>query len=265
MSTVGTGRRVLDLDRVTHLSLSCLPAMRDLIGSESSRRVTISLSMLLKHTLPVSPSCPWQHSPGIAKPWNPLPVRHQRQAGNFQQLREAILTSGPDCALTQHEPQMVVFRDPRPMAVSAFYFTKIHDWNMSEHQTVDEFVLSIFPNMCQWLAIRYVLFEEVMAAYSTVFWYDESLADPFLWHRRWHASLGLRFPDSVLEETTDAAVNRRFSFPTKGIDPHPGGAAARPNRSFADELRPETLSTFDDVMRQWLPPAYLVRFGVSYD
>lgn len=193
-----------------------------------------------------------------------MPVRKGRQAQNFYELQNEILTSGPECARTQAQPQMVVLRDPRPMAVSAYYFTKIHDWQMVEQETVDEFVLKIFPSMCQWLAIRYVLFQELMADYSTVYWYDESLADPLLWHGQWHTSLGFQFPHSVLAETTDAAVNRRFNFPTKGRDPHPGGAAAKPNRTFEQEVSAETLAAFDEIMRTWLPSVYLDRFGVKF-
>lgn len=60
-----------------------------------------------------------------------------------------------------------------------------------------------------------------------------------------------------------AALQHEYLFPTKGFDIHPGGSAVAPGRSYKDEISAETLEGLDAVLRTWLPPVMLVRFGVS--
>lgn len=94
-----------------------------------------------------------------------------------------------------------------------------------------------------------------------MYWYEDALADPLTWHHDFLASVGLHLPIEVVKATAKAAVQQDFSFKTKPIDPHPGGESSG-NRSYVHEVSAETLSKFDVIMRTWLPPVLLVRFGV---
>jgi len=47
------------------------------------------------------------------------------------------------------------------------------------------------------------------------------------------------------------------------MDAHIGGHASGDNRTFRDELGPESLAMMDDVVRMWLPPVLLQRFGIE--
>lgn len=95
-----------------------------------------------------------------------------------------------------------------------------------------------------------------------VFWYDDARTDPLTWHKEFLASVGVHLPIEVVETATRAAVQLDFAFPIKQIDVHPGGDNSV-NRTYVDEISAETLSSFDDILRTWLPPVLLARLGVS--
>ena len=98
---------------------------------------------------------------------------------------------------------------------------------------------------------------------AVVFWYDDSLADPLTWNDRWLEFIGLNLPPEVVKAATDAAAARDFRFYSKGVDKHIGGNQPSVKRSYAEEVHPNTLAGFEDVMRKWLPPELLERFEVS--
>lgn len=103
---------------------------------------------------------------------------------------------------------------------------------------------------------------------SELFFYEDAFADPAAWHRLWFDFVGLRVPDSVVQDATNASVRQEFSFPTKGgLDKHPGShtpeAAANATRSYTDDLQQDTVNMMDDIARQWLPPALLEKFGLE--
>lgn len=116
--------------------------------------------------------------------------------------------------------------------------------------------------------MRYLLFGELLAAKSAVFWYDETLADPTGWHSMFFEFVGLEFPNIVVEKAASAAANAAISggtlygFPLKGMDKHTGGGDPQKSRTFRDEVSPTTLSRMDDVLRVWLPPVMLATLGV---
>lgn len=219
--------------------------------------------MQLKHTFPVEDRCPWQHIHGVAPERSPFAkMSNGTSPRNLDELRVAIVESG--CKIMEDNPQMVIFRDPRPMTVSSYFFQVLHGWHDPERDGgVDHYVTKMFPILCQWLAIRYVLFEELMASQSTVFWYSDALADPISWHERFFEMVGLRVPALLVNETADDAVNERFDVKVIGRDQHPGGAEPRSDRRYQDELQPETLESFEATMQRWLPPEFLDRFGIS--
>lgn len=102
-----------------------------------------------------------------------------------------------------------------------------------------------------------------MTKQSTFFWYDDAMEDPLAWHHQWLAAAGLQLPHNVVEATVQAALRHEFGFPTKGVDPHPGGHnTTSVRRPYRDEVTPQTLEFMDSVLRQWLPPALLAKFNV---
>lgn len=176
------------------------------------------------------------------------------------------------CQLTAgDQQQMVIFRDPRAVAVSTYFFKEVYkkvDDNGQHLETVDDFALRVLPILCQWTAVRHILFGEYLADQSTIFWYDDMKADPIGYHRRWLASVGLQLPMRELKATAKAAVRGEFDFWTKGVDAHPqpesSSNSSQQNRttSLSDELRNETLVQMDPILRQWLPPVFLSRLGL---
>lgn len=164
-------------------------------------------------------------------------------------------------------------RDPRPGAVSTYFHEQLHNkaYNKgvagSASETLDEFVLAMVPVLCQWLALRYLLFTEIMGPQSTVFWYDDSLDDAFQWHSEWVASVGLRLPAPVVEVMADAALREDFDFATKGKNRHPGVAEVeqleeKHTPTWQEVLQPETLVALDAIARNWLPPAVLLKLNI---
>lgn len=155
--------------------------------------------------------------------------------------------------------QMAVFRDPREVAISTYFFIRGY-----ESVDLDSFVLETLPILCQWITIRFMLFGGYLAKQSVLFWYDEVKADPLKWHYEWSASVGLQLPASAVEAAVDDAVHGKFDFWSKGIDPHPGSKSMKnTNGSFTEKFDDEdTLARANSILRVWLPPLLLVRFGV---
>lgn len=162
-------------------------------------------------------------------------------------------------------------RDPRAQAVSTFYHTVVNNHIEKQskvvgtgQETVDEFVMAALPALCHWMTIRYFLFAGLMADQSTLFWYAESLADPWTWHMNWLSSVGLHLPAPVVEVMSNAASNGKFMFSTPGRNEHPGEIAPENEevaRSWKDGLSPHLMKKMDVVMHKWLPPA--IRYKIN--
>ena len=169
-----------------------------------------------------------------------------------------------DCEVTDDWLQMAVFRDPRSAIVSTFYHIKNGKKHNMPVGDVDAFVVRELPIMCQWLALRYILFIGTLRDQSMEFWYKDAMADPLAWHYEWFYSLGLQLPFRVVEATARAAVADDIDFTHKGIERHPGEKSSRVEgiRLFENEVSSETLALVDSVLRVWLPPVLLERFGV---
>lgn len=176
-----------------------------------------------------------------------------------------------DCSFDDDRLQMAVLRDPRAVTVSA-YFQLLRqespriDEERQTFQSVDTFFQIHLKFVCMWISIRYLLFTVFMADRSAVFWYDEAVADPVDWHRRYLAFVGVHVPaDEVVGMARSAGGGGSIlGYPSKGIDAHPGGVdeAATSARTFRDELSGESLAMMDDVLRQWLPPVILARLDL---
>ena len=171
------------------------------------------------------------------------------------------------CEITDSRLQMLILRDPRAVAVSSFFHLKMHPPSFGGHrlrdESVDAYALRLLPTICHFVHLRWLLLQERMADKTVEFEYDESLADPFGWHDRWLAAVGLTPPKSVVQEATDTALRGEYGFAGKGVDEHPGGKEVTPARSWEDEISAAVVEQLNDICRVWLPPVLLEKFGID--
>lgn len=161
------------------------------------------------------------------------------------------------CNVTDDRLQMVVMRDPRPTVVS-YYYHHIRFNTGVRLGTVDEFVENMLPSICQWVAIRHILFDGLMADRAAFFWYERANTHPVEWHSRWYTFIGLKLPTSTVQVAATYAVMM-----TKNLNGHPGGVEATLDRTYRDEVDPALLEKIDEILRVWLPPALLAKLGMS--
>ncbi|CAN0378000.1 unnamed protein product [Ectocarpus fasciculatus] len=118
-----------------------------------------------------------------------------------------------------------------------------------------------------WVSLRYYVFTQTpVAAYSQVHFYEDHEIDPVDWHGRYLSFVGLILPLSEVTEISRVAtggdISNVLGYHAVGRDNHPGGQERSTNRTFRDELGPDSLSNMDDVLRTWLPPVLLKEFGL---
>lgn len=160
---------------------------------------------------------------------------------------------------------MAVFRDPRAGVVSTYYHVELHNNpGFLAEESVDNFALRMLPILCQWTAVRVLLFEGMMGetGRSISFWYHETEADPLRWHRHLYEFLGLQLPASVVEAATDAALREEYHFRGPQKNEHPNGKPASANRTYVDEVKAETSEKMDEIVRTWLPPLLRAKLGI---
>lgn len=118
--------------------------------------------------------------------------------------------------------------------------------------------------ICRWSSLRYLLFTEILDDRSAIFWFEDTFADPVDFHGRLLSFAGLHLPlETVVQMAQDTSNGRRpYGFRVKGPDMHVGGLEPGDNRTFRNELNPESLAMMDDVVRTWMPPALLRRFDI---
>eukprot|EP00752_Nemacystus_decipiens_P012792 g11327.t1 len=226
---------------------------------EDVDRVSVTISSLYKHLLPVSNKCPWQHVNAITLEGKGCTTVAGRPVQNHTDTAECLHEN--PCEVTDDRPQMLILRDPRAVVVSSFFHLKHHKNERGE--SVDSFAVRMLPTICRFVHLRWLLLHERMADRTVEFVYDESLADPLGWHQRWLSSVGLTPPKSVVEKATNTAVRKEYGFTGKGVDTHPGGKEATPARRWDDEISAEVVEQLNDICRVWLPPALLEKFGVD--
>ena len=227
-------------------------------------RVSVSVSSLYKHDLPVSKDCPWQHVDDITPEGKGCTAVAGHPVHNYTDT-ETCFHKKP-CAITDNRQQMLILRDPRAVVVSSFFYLKLHPNSAGTArpgETVDAYVLRMLPTMCRFVHLRYQLLQERLSDKTVEFLYDESLADPLGWHKRWLSFVGLTPPESVAQEATDTSQRREFGFAAHGVDKHPGGTAATARRSWEDEISPEVVRQMYEICRVWLPPVLMEKFGID--
>lgn len=217
-----------------------------------------------KHTLPVaSDGCSYTHGRGVEVtkeyacifPDGSTPSDFEEQRNCVEENR-CHLTAGD-------EQQMVIFRDPRSVAVSTYYWNWKYNAKSENPRSIDDYALGILPILCQWISIRYVLFLEYLAEQSAFFWYEDMKTNPIEFHRRCLAFVGLHLPESELEIAAEIALSGDFDFGTKGLDDHHGASTEHRNTTnLKDELTEETLVEMDRILEQWLPPPFPLKLDI---
>lgn len=148
-------------------------------------------------------------------------------------------------------------RDPRGIAVSTyFHLVRYYPRTLRKGQTLDEAVIAFLPGICQWIAIRHILAGGIMPKTSHLFWYEESKDRRIEWYFRLLASFGLQLPVSEVSTMVDLAAH------VGGYNVHPGGMAPAAMRTWRDELHSDMEAEMNEILRTWLPPVLLARFGV---
>lgn len=157
---------------------------------------------------------------------------------------------------------MAIYRDPRPAVVSTYYHVLVH--KRLDLGDLNDFVARELPIVCQWLAVRYILFTGILANRSMEFWYEDAMVDPLGWHYDWFFSVGLQLPFDVVESIAQEAVADQVEIEHKDVDVHPGEETTKTAavRRFEDEVSSDILDIADDVLRTWLPPVLLERLRV---
>lgn len=188
-----------------------------------------------------------------------LPMSTPRQAGLWRCVEEA------KCTFNDNRLQLAVARDPRAVTVSAYFHSiRLHPGLKEKYGTVDQYFQQLLRPVCMWTSIRHLLFTELLADQSQVFFFEDLLADPLDWFGRFLHFVGLNLPMEIEFDLANVAGGGGgiLGGHSKGVDEHPGGTGHAEDRTFRDELGPESLAMMDDVMRAWLPPILLKRYGV---
>eukprot|EP00752_Nemacystus_decipiens_P005100 g4628.t1 len=266
------GQDVTGTPKPETVSLKFQPAL----GGEDARcpcpgveRVEIIMTDHHKHMLPVRGSCLWHHSNGLVVDKEECMSVANRPVQDHADLWNCVEQAG--CEIWDDRPQFVMMRDPRPMAVSSFFYVQTHpETRGGKHpalnMTVDDAVMMMLPGIARYIGLRFNLFQGLLERQSEVFWYDDALADPLRWHYRWLAFAGLNLPRSVVRAASDASVRGEFDFWTEGgPNKHPGGKDPSTKRSWKDEVSPELHAEMDEITRRWLPPAVLAKIGLSLE
>ncbi|CAM9150970.1 unnamed protein product [Ectocarpus sp. 13 AM-2016] len=247
-------------DRKNHLTIIFEPS---LASSDAScacpgiERVEISVSGFGKHSFPVSDSCPWSHSYGLAGKRDGCWSIDGQPVESELDLWTCIQKT--PCEITDDRLQFVSIRDPRAVAVSTYF----HHVNRNKprnflelHPSLDETVLEILPQVCHLTTLRHIIFEGLLPNRSELFWYEETVEDPFEWHHRWASFSGLILPGGWI--TDIVAENQKHTV----FNPHPGGAERSAERTWRDEVSPAIRQEMDSILRKWLPAVLLARYGV---
>jgi len=240
----------------------------DMVGEKDSppcscdnvTSVKIRISGMGKHGLPVENDCPWSHPGGLSEKekhvCSPMDNGNQNKTTLWNCVNES------SCPIVDDRLQFAVFRDPRAVTVSYYFWEKIHNNLTPEGRSVDKFVKDMLPTVTQWVSLRFLLFNRMIKKRSSIFWYNDALDDPNQWHKQFMKFTGLNMPDKIVKDSAD--VSTGGSEPGKmGVNVHLGGGDAKLTRTYRDEVTPETLLMMDDVLRKWLPPFLLSRFDVD--
>lgn len=212
-----------------------------------------------KHLLPVDDECPWSRANDVSASKLCASLEGHDVTG-YEDLVRCMKDAA--CPIKDERLQLVIMRDPRAMAVSAYHYNMVYGRPEFKKRRIEEYVVQVLPVISQWVGIRHILFEHLMADRSTVLYYDEILAEPVLFYRRFLDSVGLQLPSDAVEDMTVAASRPRFPIGLRRRESFRVAAESSASPSFKDEVSSEVLEQMDEIVRLWLPPELLVRFGI---
>lgn len=158
--------------------------------------------------------------------------------------------------------QLAPLRDPRAAAVSNYFYAREKSARLHTTENVDEGVLEGLPSVAQWIALRHILFQGLLANSSEIFWYEDATEDPLDWHFRFTELAGLRLPVPWIKNMTSLRLEGHWVDRTTGLNPHPGGHEASETRTWRDEVSPDIIPEMNAIVRTWLPPVFLARLGI---
>lgn len=206
----------------------------------------------------MAPECGLKHLNSIAWHTHKVCVPPDGEVPTNQaELWDCVTKAG--CHVVDDRSQMVIFRDPRPVAVSAYYYL-LHNYPRAiKFDSVREYVAALLPVMTKWISVRYLLFVELPVPQPpSIYWYNETLSDPIEWHRKFYSSIGIRLPEDVIAEQARRAAlgDSMFGMVPKGYDLHFDPKDNSTTQSFRD-LGAATVEEMNNELRLWLPPVVL--------
>ena len=92
-----------------------------------------------------------------------------------------------------------------------------------------------------------------------MFWFEDTVNNPLKWHLQWMSFTGVQLPATMLDWMAQAAVERGSHY----LNAHIGGQKASANRTWIDEVGADVVNGVDDILRAYLPPVLLARWGVT--
>ncbi|CAM9921553.1 unnamed protein product, partial [Ectocarpus sp. 8 AP-2014] len=228
---------------------------------EGISRVEVAASARYKHQFPVPGSCPWKHARGIVHVGQGCGTVNGRPVENAADLWLCVKEAS--CEYSDDSLQFAVIRDPRAVAVSTYFYVKerrkTEVGQLLEGKSLEEAVLLILPQLCQYTTIRHILFDGQLSDRSEMFWYEDAMRDPLAWHYRWASLAGFTLPASWIKDSNTTLTDA----PQKvKRDTHDGGLQASSNRTWQAEVSPEIREQMDSILQVWLPGVLLARLGV---
>lgn len=197
---------------------------------------------------------PW----AVSRVGSTADLRHSLPRGLRLPFRRFLLKHADDGLL-----HFATIRDPRAAAISTYFHALRHPNKFSYmSQTVDEEAVKSLPSVAQWVALRHILFDGLMANSSQTYWYEDANDDPIDWHFRFTHMVGLRLPFAWIKNITELRLEGPWVDKTIGPNLHPGGDEVSGARTWRDEVRPETIPELDSILRTWLPGVLLARLGI---
>lgn len=199
-------------------------------GNIGGSSVYIEINSGGKHRLPFGrDNCRLSHGAGVVHPGSSACAFFDRtRPKNSTDLWHCIQEAVSTCTVADTRRQMAVMRNPLAVTVSHYFYLlmmrsrrrgnvnkpPLVEPMLADQQAqakeLEDYVSRMLPTVCQWVALRYILFAGLMSDQSTLFWYDEAKADPVAWHNDWLDFVGLRLPPSVVEVRVKQRVTSWF-------------------------------------------------------
>lgn len=186
---------------------------------------------------------------------------------NGQSLWECIRQT--QCKYLDNRLQLAVLRHPGAVTVSAYHqFRRIKmlraDNEPDQNPVVDinTFFLAHLAAVTKWISVRYMVFSELLPQNQTeIFFFEDAISDPVEWHRRFYTFAGINLPPPLVHRAAEIAQNGRGSHNDTSLALEQTALTVNGDRSFRNELKPDTLAFMDSVLRIWLPNELLEKFG----